>query len=113
MPSPDGFTAARQSNKIEFSTERGDSKVRRAYTGAIKDFDASFTLTSPQADILDEFHDTTLVDGVEPFTWTDPRTLESGTFRFLEPPQFSPLGGNPDSSNGIAWKAACKIRRVL
>ena len=104
-PDSDTFTAARQDNKISFQPEVGDAKVRRRFTGTLKDFSASFSpLTDTQRGTLDTFHDTTLVDGTLPFTWTDPESGDAGVFRFVSPPSWTSLGP--------LWKVNCSIRRL-
>lgn len=105
-PLRDALTAQKQDNKQVFQPEVGDAKVRRRYTGVLKDFDVTFRLTATQRDTLDTFHDTTLSDGVSTFTATDPQKQVSGTFRFISTISWSPLGGG-------GWQANFRLRRIV
>ena len=100
-----GLTAQRQDNKIGVQPEVGDAKVRRRFTGTMKDFAATFVLTAAARATLDDFHDATLQDGVLPFAWVDPQTSEAATFRFVSPPQWS-------KATAGAWRATCQLRRI-
>jgi hypothetical protein len=104
-PLRDGFGAQRQDNKQVFQPEVGDAIVRKRYTAGLRDFTASFDLSATQRAALDTLHDTTLGEGALPFTWTDPLTGDSATFRFLKPPKYASLGGG-------YWRADCQMRRI-
>ncbi|OFX06352.1 MAG: hypothetical protein A3E78_11685 [Alphaproteobacteria bacterium RIFCSPHIGHO2_12_FULL_63_12] len=104
-PLVDGFSARRQDNKIQFKPEVGDAKVRRRFTGVVKEFTAVFELDDDQRGYLNTFHDTTLEDGTQTFTWTDPESRDSATFRFIAPPQWAAI-------SGLIWRATCQIQRI-
>lgn len=103
IPLTDSFADQRQPNRIAFEPEVGDDITRRRSTTSRKNI--TFKLLSLPGDTtLDDFHDTTLLDGSLPFTWTDPRTGASGTFKFRSPPKWA--------SAGYFYEATCEIRRT-
>lgn len=59
---------------------------RRRVRGRVRDFDVSIACTTAQVVALRTFYETTLVSGVLPFTWVNPRTQAPGVFRFQSPP---------------------------
>ena len=76
------------SNAIRSNTESGVAKVRRRFTAMATPFNCSLKLTQTQYDALIAFYETTLAD-VLPFDWTDFRTGDPATYRFIQRPQGS------------------------
>jgi hypothetical protein len=105
-PALSGNKTKKQDNRIQSENEIGDKKVRRRYTGVMKDFDWPMTLTTAQKDIAKTFIETTLVDATLTFTVTDPESLETTvTCRILEIPEWEKVGPN-------AWHATMSVRRI-
>lgn len=99
------LTAQAQDNRLAFDPDVGDQKVRRRFTATLRDFTYSTILTQAQVSTLDTFYATTLNDGIDTFTWTDPMLEVSGTFRFLGPIQWTAATKN-------AWRATARMRRI-
>lgn len=104
-PLRESLSVQKQDNRQVFQPEVGDMKVRRRYSSVLKDFNVSLKLTSTQRDALDTFYDTTLTDGVDTFTHTDPQKQVTGTFRFVSTLNWSPLGGG-------GWSVMFQMRRI-
>lgn len=71
----------------------GLAKVRARYTVGIDVYTTSIDLDIDDYDTFTTFYKTSINNGVDSFTFDDPLTGSSGTFRFAEAPQIAPLGG--------------------
>lgn len=69
-------------NNIIFSQmDQGPAKYRRRFTAGVQKFTASFVLTSAQVTTFKTFFDDSIAQGASTFTFTNPRTDASETFR--------------------------------
>jgi hypothetical protein len=107
-PLMDGLDIVRLANSIETNMDVGDPKSRRRFTGRRSIMTFGIIVTAYQKSIFDNFYDNTLVDGNQPFTWTDIETGETAvTFVFEKdsPPKHQPIGGTK-------WRIDMAIRRI-
>lgn len=80
-----GMSISPQRNKISFQPELGDSIDRRRGTAASKIYSINLPpLTKAQFAIFEEFFEDDLMDGVLPFTWLDPLTGVSHSWKFTD-----------------------------
>lgn len=82
QPQQNGYGEARESNRAEFKPSVGPPKRRRRATVSNVVLKVSGWLKSSYWDDLDSFYYDTVEDGTLPFTWTHPRTGQTGTFQF-------------------------------
>ena len=111
IPAP-GMSVAPQRNKISFEPEIGDSIDRRRGTAASKAYQISLPpMTKAQFAIFEAFFEDDLYDGVLPFTWNDPISGASHSWKFTgdDPPYSAEvlMGGD----EGII-KVAFRLKRL-
>lgn len=93
LPLQEGFSETLRNVVIRTQTDSGPAKTRSRYTAGPKNYTMQFILTQTEKTALNTFFDTTLVNGSTSFTYTNPASGESGTFRFLGPPVYgAPIG---------------------
>ena len=89
-----GYSESLPKVLIESQNEAGPPRLRRRFTSNWREIQAAIFCTEAQRLIFENFHHTTLADGVLPFTWVNPLTQAPKTFRFRLPePTYRPLGG--------------------
>ncbi len=94
-----GYSESLANRKVESETDSGPPKARRRFTNAWRPIQATIRCDDDQVDAFEEFYETTLGGGVQPFTWVSPRTQLPATFRFVKaPPKHQPFGGGVDIS---------------
>lgn len=71
----------------------GPDKVRSRYTDGVDTYNCAINMDFDDYDVLTEFYKTTLNNGANTFSFTNPMTETTGEFRFKAPPQIAPLGG--------------------
>lgn len=82
------------SNILRTTMDVGPAKVRRRSTKEILRVTVSnVAFTAQQVKEFDDFWTNDLGGGVGTFTWEDPRTDESTTYRFVVRPVFSMIAG--------------------
>lgn len=69
--------------------EKGPAKVRRRTTADISPISYALKCTKAQIAILDSFYRNDTFSGVEPFTYTHPRTGQSVVLRFTAKPSWN------------------------
>lgn len=89
-------TRTRQSGRVRSSMDSGPAKQRQRLTAVTKNYDAQIILTGAQLTTFNTFYETTIGNGTDSFTWTDPFTGSSETLRFREDPQETIL--KPDAT---------------
>ena len=89
LPLQDGYSETLPDVVLRTQTETGPAKTRRRYTAGISPISMTMQLTQTEVGYLDSFFMTTLSCGALSFTWTNPRTGNSGIFRFKSPPAYS------------------------
>lgn len=90
----EGLSATRKSSVVRTQMDAGPFKTRRRYTSSVKNYKGKMLLTHEQRNELERFYREQLADGVLRFLFTDPLSLETGEFRFLEDYTENSLGGH-------------------
>ena len=88
-----GFTYEIGDTAIRSEMETGMPKVRRRFTKPINKLSCSILLNISQYSTFSVFFNTTLNGGVNTFNFNNPLSASTSEFRFITPPQISPLGG--------------------
>lgn len=78
---------------IRTSNEVGPEKIRRRYTGLLKEIKGTIKLHKDDYVTLENFFNVSTHGGASSFTITDPITATPLTVRFTAPPSFRHLGG--------------------
>lgn len=95
LPLQEGFTETLKDVVLRTQTDIGPAKTRARYTAGVETYSMQFLLTLTEKGYLNTFYLTTLVNGSLSFTWTNPSSGVSGTFRFLGPPSYgAPVGSH-------------------
>ena len=92
-----GMTEQRGDARLRTEMDAGPAKMRRRFTNTVRDFTTPILLSGTQRQTLDTFYIDTLKKGVLAFDWEDPVTDAIVSFRFVEPPRFTPTAGGPVS----------------
>jgi len=98
-----GFGEQVPNTVIRSQMEAGPSKVRRRFTAGVRNIDCQMRLTADQLETLDAFFMTTIAGGALSFDWKHPRNGTAVTFRFIEPPSYSPV------ARGTVWHASLRL----
>lgn len=77
---------------VEDAPEVGSNARRKRVTRALKTFSFTLRLTTAELATLETFYETTLSDGVDSFSWTDPVKGTVYTVRFDQRFSESPIG---------------------
>lgn len=77
---------------IRSDMDVGPAKVRRRYTRSVDKIQMAFNLNQTDWDFFYEFFNTTLNGGVTPFTYYNPLSGETETWRAVSPPSVRPFG---------------------
>lgn len=89
-----GFSEIPQTNAVESEMDVGPAKTRRRFTRSTRKFQCQMRMTSAQVTSFETFWETTLVGGIDVFTWVHPRTRSAANVRFRNPRyQISTQGG--------------------
>ena len=89
-----GYAESPPDLTIRTQMDQGPAKIRRRFTAAPRPMRFAFNMTTAQIAILDTFYVTTLSGGALTFTFTNPRTAATDTYRFLSPPTYTPWSGS-------------------
>ena len=100
----DGLTAKKKSAIVRTEMDAGPKKQRRRFTVTTKEFSGSIVVNETPRQILENFSDGTLKNGVLRFAMKDPQTLTYAEFRFQEDYDESSLDGN--------WRITMKLERM-
>ena len=74
----------RQSGRVRSSMDSGPAKQRQRFSATTKNYDAEIIVTGAQLTTFNTFYETTLGNGTDSFTWTDPFSGASETLRFRD-----------------------------
>jgi hypothetical protein len=91
----DGFSKTYADNLVRQDMSVGPPKARRRSTSGVTPIKGRQVLTSTQLATFSTFFETTLSDGATTFTWVDPITRATASFKFASPPTVTTTGG-PD-----------------
>jgi hypothetical protein len=90
-----GFTKKLGDTTVSTDMGVGPAKRRARFTRGIDVYTCQVTLDFSEVQTFETFYKTTLGNGVLPFTFTDPFTETTSTYRFQpdSSPSIVPLGG--------------------
>lgn len=94
ITTPDGYSETTPDVLLRTNMDAGPAKVRRRFTAGVRPITISHVLTAAEVDILDTFVVTTIEGGALTFTMDDPRTQVTKTFRLIEQPTYTGVGGD-------------------
>src|SRR5262245_23124970 len=77
---------------IRSEMDAGPPKVRRRFTGIMRNIEVSMVLTNAQFTAMRTFYETTCAEGVNFHQFKHPYTGATETFRFVSSPRFSSNG---------------------
>tara|TARA_Y100000114_G_C11702584_1_gene299185 strand:+ start:78 stop:443 length:366 start_codon:yes stop_codon:yes gene_type:complete len=104
-------TRTRQAGKIRSGMDTGAPKQRQRFTATVKNYDVEIIVTGAQLATFDTFYKTTINNGTDSFTWTDPFTGASATLRFREEPSETVI--KPDSTaNNRLFKISLPLEEL-
>lgn len=92
-PLAEGFRETVPNTVIRTEMEQGVPKVRQRTTAGVRKMAMAFILSKAQVAILDGFFTETVAGGSLSFGFSHPRTEESITCRFRQPPEYAALNG--------------------
>jgi len=97
MRSWQGYTRKIQDTRIRTPMDAGPPKLRSKYTANLVEHEMQMDFfTKAQWVLLEAFYVTTLLQGTQPFEWTDPISGATVNFRFKAPPMIGSMLG-PDT----------------
>jgi len=99
----EGLSEQAPNTLIRSQMEAGPAKVRRRFTAGARLIECQVRLTPAQVDLLDTFFDATIAGGALPFDWKHPGDGTAVTFRFVEPPGYTPV------ARGTLWHASLRL----
>ncbi len=103
-----GVSDERQKGAIRTAMDAGPAKTRPRFSAAVRAIMPPIVVTGTQKGILQTFGVTTLAEYALPFTWTDPETDATQTYRFTAPPKFTLDVGNATPGARL-WKASLAL----
>lgn len=89
----DNFSVAYGNTLVRSEVDAGLAKVRSRYTDGVDNYNCSIDLDIDDWNIIYDFFKTSLNNGALTFNFYNPLSEVTDEFRFLNPPQFSPIGG--------------------
>lgn len=84
---------------IETEMDFGPKKRRARFSGVLEKINGTMILSREQVATLRTFYKTSTCNGVLPFAFVHPETLETVSVRFNGAPSMSHLGGNHFSAS--------------
>lgn len=92
-PTVGGYQERFAETTLRTTMDAGTAKVRRRFTAAPRQIEATFKVNAAQTGILKTFFEDMTAGGALPFGWTHPREGTPATFRFLEAPRVAAITG--------------------
>ena len=102
-PLAEGYNERAPDTVIRSPMEAGPPRLRRRFTAGVRNIECQLRLTPAQLDTLDAFFGSTVAGGALPFDWKHPRNGTAVTFRFVEPPGYTPV------ARGTLWQAMLRL----
>ena len=93
-PLMDSFRETVPDTVLRTETDQGPAKLRQRTTAGVRRLSLSYIMSQSQISDLENFFLVTLMGGALGFDFTHPRTEETETCRFRQPPEYAPLNGN-------------------
>jgi hypothetical protein len=92
-PTVGGYQERFAETTLRTTMDAGTAKVRRRFTAAPRQIEATFKVNAAQTGILKTFFEDMTAGGALPVDWTHPREGTPATFRFLESPRVAAITG--------------------
>ena len=93
-PLVEGYSEETPDLVVRTSMDEGPAKIRRRFTANVRNITHNYLLTQAQVATLDTFFVTTLAGGALTFTFINPRTAATDTYRFRSQPTYVPVSGS-------------------
>jgi len=92
IPLREGFEQTSPNNVIRQDMDVGPAKIRARSTSGYRQQKNMIIVTAAELAIFITFYEVTLSYGALDFTWDDPITGSTFTYRFKEPPNWESFG---------------------
>ena len=102
-----GTTQADQESRLISQMDAGPASIRKRFTAFTQNVDAPIVLTGAEKATFDTFYRTTINQGTDSFTWTDPTDDTSATLRFRSAPTWTAISGGSPSVR--LWQATLAL----
>lgn len=102
-----GLQDTRQKGFLRSPVDAGPSKQRKRFTATTRGMAGTMLFTTAQRATFETFYTTTINEGADEFTMSDPLDASTVSVRFVEPPQFRALAGGP--SGAALWRASLSL----
>lgn len=89
-----GTSIQREMGMVRSEMDVGPAKTRRRYTACVTKVQCPIKLDNAQLAVFNEFYEETLLEGSEPFDWSNPHTDVTVSYRFIGPPNFRLIMGD-------------------
>lgn len=106
LPLVSGYNETLPNTVLRTQMDIGPAKTRRRSTSGVSKLNYEIRLTLNEGVILEDFFLNDCAGGALSFTNAHPRTGDTETFRFLEPPQFSPIAAH-------LWQAKLSLEKII
>lgn len=106
----DGLSYAPSDQAIRTTMDTGPTKARRRFSVSVAEVQVPIILTGTQLAAFDTYYQTTLSGGTDTFTWTDPSTGSTATYRFLDRPAFVPIRP-AGAATARLWRGTLRLER--
>jgi hypothetical protein len=87
-----GYSETPPVGSIRTSMDAGPVTIRRRTIANVRQIAGTLILAMAQVSTLDTFYVTTIHDGIDCFTWADPKTGVTAIMRFVNPPTYTSIG---------------------
>ncbi len=94
----------RQAGVLRSQMDTGAPKTRKQFTAAIRRLEVLMILNGTQRDTFDTFFITTINDGADNFTISDPLNDNTITVRFTRPPVWTLVNGSGPAVADRLWR---------
>lgn len=102
-----GTSQGDEESRLISQMDAGPALVRNRFTAATRKIETPMVLTGEQLVIFNTFYRTTLNNGANSFTWTDPVSDDSVTYRFKSPPVWQSVESGSPSAR--IWQATLSL----
>lgn len=102
-----GASTQDDESRLVSAMDAGPALVRKRFTAFTQTVETPIVLTGTELAAFNTFYRVTLNQGADSFTWTDPQTDSSVTFRFKSAPKWQCIKSGPVASR--EWKATLSL----
>ena len=102
-----GTSVGDDDSRVRSAMDAGPASVRKRFTAFTRPINVPMVLTGAQLQTFLTFYRTTINQGTDSFTWTDPVDDQAATYRFKTPPVWEVVAGGV--VNDRLWKATLSL----